>query len=116
MLLTLIIYGQHFIKLFGITDDLLKLAYDRIVIFCLGIPVIGVIYTMSAYYQAINRNLEANIISIGRSFVLQIAFSLILPIYMGVEGIFYAQAYSDISSIFILGAVIIYSVVKHRKQ
>ena len=114
-LLALILYGQYFIKLFGITDDLLKLAYDRVVIFCLGIPFIGIIYTMSAYYQAINRNLEANIISIGRSFVLQIAFSLILPIYMGVEGIFYSQAYSDITSIFILIGVIAYSLFKHKK-
>ena len=114
-LLALILYGQYFIKLFGITDDLLKLAYDRVVIFCLGIPFIGIIYTMSAYYQAINRNLEANIISIGRSFVLQIAFSLVLPIYMGVEGIFYAQASSDITSIFILIGVVAYSLFKHKK-
>ena len=111
----LIGYGNYFIKLFGITDSLLPLAYKRTVIFCLGIPCIGIVYTMGAYYQSINRNIEANIVSLGRSFVLQIIFSLLLPIFIGVEGIFYAQPLSDIGSIFILGLVIIYSYIRSKK-
>lgn len=115
-LLALILYGTYFIKLFGISDELLKLTYDRTVIFCLGMPCIGIVYTMGAYYQAINHNIAANIISLGRSFVLQIAFSLILPLFMGVEGIFYAQSLSDIGSIFILAAVMFYSYISTKNK
>nr|WP_307993214.1 MATE family efflux transporter [uncultured Niameybacter sp.] len=111
----LISYGNYFIQLFGIADSLLPLAYKRTVIFCLGIPCIGIVYTMGAYYQSINRNIEANIVSLGRSFVLQIIFSLLLPIFIGVEGIFYAQPLSDIGSIFILGLVILYSYIRNKK-
>ncbi|MEG0014545.1 MAG: MATE family efflux transporter [Cellulosilyticaceae bacterium] len=114
LLTCLIYYGEYFIQLFGITPDLLPLAYKRTVIFCLGSPFIGIVYTMGAYYQSIHRNLEANIVSIGRSFVLQILFSILLPIYMGVEGIFYAQPFSDICSIFILGGVMLYSYIKYN--
>lgn len=112
----LIGYGQYFIKLFGIDNALLPLAYKRTVIFCLGIPFIGVVYTMGAYYQSINRNIEANIVSLGRSFILQIIFSLLLPMFIGVEGIFYAQPLSDIGSIFILGLVIAYTWINNKKS
>lgn len=115
-LLALTFYGEYFIRLYGIAENLMSLAYNRTMIFCLGMPFIGIIYTMSAYYQAINRNIEANIISIGRSFVLQIAFSLILPVFIGVEGVFYAQAFADIGSIFILAAVMFYCHFKDKNK
>ena len=115
-LLALIFYGKYFIQLYGIADHLLDLAYKRTIIFCLGIPFIGIVYTMGAYYQSLNRNVEANIVSIGRSFVLQIFFSLTLPLFMGVEGVFYAQPFSDISSIFILFGVMFYCHQKTKQK
>lgn len=115
-LLALIFYGEYFIRLYGIAENLLDLAYNRTITFCLGIPFIGIVYTMGAYYQALNRNIEANIVSIGRSFVLQILFSLTLPIFMGVEGVFYAQPFSDIGSIFILIGVMLYCHMKDKNK
>lgn len=116
LLLCLISYGEYFIKLFGIDSSLLPLAYKRIVIFCLGSPCIGIVYTMGAYYQSIHRNIESNIVSLGRSFVLQILFSIVLPPFIGVEGIFYAQLLSDIGSIFILAGVMAYSYMRHKSK
>ncbi|MGL5675243.1 MAG: MATE family efflux transporter [Cellulosilyticaceae bacterium] len=95
-------YGRTFVQFFGISPDIRELAYTRTMIFCMGAPCIGIVYTTSAYYQALNRNIAANILSITRGCILQVGFSLLLPPIIGVEGIFYAQSLSDFTSIFVV--------------
>ena len=117
---TLAIYGRSFISFFGISGDILSLAYNRTLIFCIGAPFIGIVYTVSAYYQALNRNVAANIISITRGFILQAGFSLILPPFIGVDGIFYAQCLSDFLGIFmifiVLGFTYVCEKLKTKKE
>lgn len=109
-------FGDSFIQLFGIPIESLDLAYKRTLIFCSGAPFIGIIYTMGAYYQALNKNIAANVISIGRGLILQVSFSLLLPPIIGVEGIFYAQSLSDFSSIFILAIVVFICSIHSKKK
>ncbi|MGL4362022.1 MAG: MATE family efflux transporter [Cellulosilyticaceae bacterium] len=106
-------YGRPFISLFGITSDTLELAYSRVLIFCIGSPCIGIVYTMSAYYQSIGQNLASNIVSITRGLILQVCFSVLLPYFIGIDGIFYAQSLSDILSILIVFIVAI--TIHYRK-
>ena len=108
-------FGYHIITLFGTETHLLDLTYQRVLIFCRGIPFIGILYVMSAYYQALNKNIYANILSIGRGCVLQVCFSIILPPIMGVDGIFYAQFLSDSFSIFIVIGVLLFSYWRNLK-
>ena len=111
-LILLICFGHSFISLFGIAADTLDLAYTRIIVFCTGVPFIGIVSTMGAYYQSLNRNIASNVISITRGFIFQAGFSLLLPPLMGVEGIFYAQFISDFLAVFVVLGVIFY----YRKQ
>ena len=107
-LILLTCFGRSFISLFGISADILDLAYKRVLIFCTGVPFIGIVSTMGAYYQSLNRNIASNVISITRGFVFQAGFSLLLPPFIGVEGIFYAQFISDFLAVFVVVGVIFY--------
>lgn len=100
--IVLVIWGLPIIQIYGLTGEVAQIAYTRVLTYCIGIPAIGVLFTMGAYYQSIGKNIEANIITISRACILQIVFSIILPTLMGVEGIFYAQPLADISSILVL--------------
>ncbi|OON98206.1 MAG: MATE family efflux transporter [Epulopiscium sp. Nele67-Bin005] len=114
----LIIYnfGDVLVGFFGIEEEIKELAYNRVFVFCMGAPCLGVVHTMSAYYQALNKNIQANVISVGRGVFLQMAFAIILPPIIGVEGIFYGQALSDIFSIFIVFIVVVTSYLISRKK
>lgn len=98
----LLIWGHPIISIFGLVGTTLDIAYRRILIYCAGLPAIGIIFSMGAYYQSTMKNLQANIVTITRACVLQVLFSLILPSIMGVEGIFFSQSLADITSIFVL--------------
>ena len=58
-------------------------------------PTVGIVITFASYFQATKRNLFANILSVGRSFVLLIPISFILPHFMGVDGVFLAPVVAD---------------------
>ncbi|OON93746.1 MAG: MATE family efflux transporter [Candidatus Epulonipiscioides saccharophilum] len=100
------LFGEELILLYGISESVLESAYTRIFIFSLGTPAVGVVYTMSSYYQATNKTTYASIITLGRGLFLQAFFVLTLPIFFGVNGVFFGQAASDISALFlVLGLV-----------
>lgn len=105
--MVLVIWGLPIIQIFGLTGEVAQIAYRRILIYCMGIPVIGILFTMVAYYQSIGKNLQANVVTISRACILQVVFSVILPSIVGVEGVFYAQCLADISSIIVLAVTIL---------
>lgn len=114
--MVLLVFGEGIIGVFGLEMQNMSLAYKRVLIFCMGMPAIGVVYTMGSYYQAIGKNLYANVISIGRGFVLQVCFTLLFAYAIGVEGVFYAQSVSDVVAIVILGVIIFYDRLRARES
>ncbi|MEG0325244.1 MAG: MATE family efflux transporter [Cellulosilyticaceae bacterium] len=107
------IWGYPIISIFGLEGATLDIAYRRILIYCAGLPAIGIIFSMGAYYQSVMKNLQANIVTITRACVLQILFSLVLPSIMGVEGVFFSQCLADITSIFVLLIIV---MIERRKD
>lgn len=98
----LITFGKDIVAVFGISSENINFAYERIVMYCLGNPIIGIIFTMGAYYQAIGKNIYANIISIGRGFVFQCLFTLILPPFIGVSGVFLSLPIAEVLTVLLL--------------
>ena len=78
-----------------------------------GVPVVGMVYTYANYYQATKRDLYANLICMGRSFIYLVPATLILPFVLGVEGIFIAPAVSDY---FAFSTAMIILVIEKRKE
>ena len=82
-------------------------------IYCIGSPIIGIIFTMSGYYQAIGKNIYANIISIGRGFVFQFIFTVELPPFIGTTGVFLSLPLAELITFIILGVIVL---IESRKK
>ena len=70
--------------------------------YCLGSPIIGIIFTMSGYYQAIGKNIQANILSVSRGLIFQFILTLALPPLIGVSGVFLSLPIAEILTLMIL--------------
>ena len=68
---------------------------------------------MSGYYQAIGKNIYANIISIGRGFVFQFIFTIVLPHFIGTTGVFLSLPLAELITFIILGVIVL---IESRKK
>lgn len=108
--------GRELIQIFGISSENIEFAYNEILIYCLGSPVIGIIFAMSGYYQAIGKNIYANILSIGRGFLFQFILTMILPPIIGVKGVFLSLPLAELITLTILGMILIIEKYKKHKS
>lgn len=99
---SILMYGRGMARIFGVSSENIEFAYKMIVIYCVGSPIIGTIFTISGYYQAIGKNIYANIISIGRGFVFQFIFTLILPPFIGTVGVFLSLPLAELITLIII--------------
>lgn len=109
-------YGREIISIFGIGQEHIESAYEMIRVYCMGSFIIGTIFTMSGYYQAIGKNVYANIISIGRGFVFQFLFTVILPPFVGVKGVFLSLPLAELITITIVAIIVVMERIKDLKM
>ncbi|MEG2354017.1 MAG: MATE family efflux transporter [Clostridium sp.] len=87
--------GDFIVSIFNTNPEIVELASRRLLMYLAGVPVVGLVYTFANYYQAMKKNMYANLISMGRSFMYLLPSTLILPMIIGVEGVFIAPAIAD---------------------
>lgn len=73
-----------------------------------GIFVAGIQISTTGYYQATGQPLLANIMSLLRQVLLLIPLLLILPRFMGLDGVLYAGLFADLITGVIVSAFIVY--------
>ncbi len=107
-----------FIKMFGADGEL----YTQFAVLCLRIYLSLIIFTCvqkvcAIFLQSIGHAKTAAPLSVLRD-VLLIIFSLIVPIFGGVTGIFWAAPIADIIAIFITGIVMVrlWKILEREKQ
>ena len=69
--------------------------------FMLGMPFIGFIAISSSYFQAVNQPRLSLMLNMLRQVLILIPLLYLLPLWLGLEGIFYAGASSDITAFLI---------------
>lgn len=107
--------GKALVAVFGISQENLQYGYQSILLYCLGSPIIGMIFTMSGYYQAIGKNIHANILSISRGFVFQFILTLTLPPIIGVAGVFLSLPLAELLTIMILFVILLVEQFQFKK-
>lgn len=95
-------FGHQLVSIFGISSEYLEYGYQSILLYCLGSPIIGIIFTMSGYYQAVGKNIQANVLSISRGFVFQFILTLALPPLIGVSGVFLSLPIAELLTLIVL--------------
>lgn len=101
-------YGRELVSIFGISSEYLEYGYESILMYCLGSPIIGIIFTMSGYYQAVGKNIEANILSISRGFIFQFILTITLPPFIGVAGVFLSLPIAEVLTLIVLGVLLFF--------
>lgn len=107
--------GKSLVAMFGISSEYLDYGYESILLYCLGSPIIGIIFTMSGYYQAIGRNLNANLLSISRGFIFQFVLTITLPPIIGVAGVFLSLPLAELLTIMILVVILLVEQFQFKK-
>ncbi|MDO4541049.1 MAG: MATE family efflux transporter, partial [Syntrophomonadaceae bacterium] len=78
--------------------ETVALATYAIVIFFAMLPVVGFQIVCAGYFQAIGKPVQATILSLARQILLFIPLLLILPRFMGLDGVWISAPVSDVAA------------------
>lgn len=81
-----------------------------------GVFVAGLQIVTTNYFQATGQPLKANFMSLLRQIILLIPLLIILPNFMGLDGVLYAGMYSDLTCGFVVALVAFFEIKKLNKS
>lgn len=110
------LYPAALIKMFN--DDPLLLSFTEIALkrwlFCL--PIVGIQIVGANYFQAIGKVKQAIFLSMSRQILFLIPLVLILPTFMGLEGILFATPIADGASVVITALLLFIELRKEKRK
>ena len=94
--ITFAIFAPDIIKIFRSEDaELVKIGTRALRWQCLSFPLIGVSTVTNMMYQTTRKTLVATVLSMGRQGIFFIPTIMILPIFLGLQGVEMTQAVAD---------------------
>jgi putative MATE family efflux protein len=103
----IIIFSKEIIRIFSTDPILLAETPRAMILVFLVSPIIAIQLVGSAYFQAAGKALPALFLTLLKQGVFLIPLAYILPIYYGVDGVWYSFAIGDV-----LATIITYMVLK----
>ena len=94
-------FPTQIISLFNKDPELTTLAIKGIRIYLLMMPVVGINIVATSYYQSIGKAKISMFVSLLRQVILLIPFTIILPKFIGLDGVWAAGACADSLSVII---------------
>lgn len=94
-------FPTQIISLFNSDPELTTLAIKGIRIYLLMMPVVGINIVATSYYQSIGKAKISMFVSLLRQVILLIPFTIILPKFIGLDGVWAAGACADSLSVII---------------
>ena len=94
-------FPTQIISLFNNDPELTNLAMRGIRIYLLMMPIVGINIVATSYYQSIGKAKVSMFVSLLRQVILLIPFTIILPKFMGLDGVWAAGACADSLSVII---------------
>ena len=94
-------FPTQIISLFNNDPKLTNLAMRGIRIYLLMMPIVGINIVATSYYQSIGKATVSMCVSLLRQVILLIPFTIILPKFIGLDGVWAAGACADSLSVII---------------
>lgn len=104
------IWPEQLISLFNDDPELIALGVKAMRIFFFFIPLIGVHIVSSGYFQAIGKPIQATILGITRQVFLFVPIILILPIFTGIEGVWWSAPLADVGAFIVTGIWLLFEI------
>lgn len=112
----LMIFTTPITKVFTTDQSLIELSVHATRIISLGLPLIGFQVISSGLYQATGKAMFALFIALLRQLICLTPFLLVLPMYLGLEGIFWAFPAAEIFASSITGILTWHTIKNMRGE
>lgn len=111
------LFPELILKIFGSADDnFTNFAVKCMRVFLMGVFAAGFQIVSTSYFQATGQPAKASILSMLRQLIFLIPLILILPLYMGIDGILYAGPLAEFGATVIVALFMILEVKKLHKS
>jgi putative MATE family efflux protein len=105
--LLMYLFPENIVHIFSRNDpELLKVTLRGMDIFMLSLLIEGTVLLTAIYYQSINRVKEAIFINMGKIFVLILPLLFILPLFFGLDGVWFASPAAEYIMLFAVIAML----------
>ena len=94
-----VIFPEVYVGIFTDSRELFELTSRFMPIFVLGMVIFGIQQAIQGTFLALGQAKYSIFIALLRKVILLVPLAIILPIFLGVEGIYYAEPVADISSV-----------------
>lgn len=94
-----VIFPQLYVGIFTDSKELYELTSKFMPIFVLGMVIFGIQQAIQGTFLALGQAKYSIFIALLRKVILLVPLAIILPIFIGVEGIYYAEPIADIGSV-----------------
>lgn len=110
------LWPGHLVSLFNKNPDLIDMTIYGLVIYIKAIPLVGLQIIGTSYFQAVGQAVPSTILGLSRQIIVYIPVLLILPIYMGLDGIWWAAPASDLGAFILTGTWLLFELRKLKRE
>ena len=111
------IFAKQFVSVFNGNDNaLIDMAATALRYFNIMLPLVPIQILATTFFQATNKPLKALILSLSRQVLLLIPAVLILPLFLGLRGVFIATPMADLISIIFSSYMLRKYFIKHKQN
>jgi putative MATE family efflux protein len=112
-----LIFPTQVMNIFTNDKTTIDIGVDALSMMIWGLPVVGIQAIGASWFQATGKATESVVLTISRQIIILIPLIVILPRFMGVDGVFYSYPIADICS-FLITLVLVekenIALKKHR--
>ena len=94
-----VLFPNFYVKMFTESEELMKLTSKMMQIFTLGMCIFGIQQSIQVTFLAMGQAKFSIFIALLRKVILLVPLAIILPRFLGVKGIYYAEPMADITSV-----------------
>lgn len=96
-----VLFPNFYVKMFTESEELMKLTSKMMPIFTLGMCIFGIQQSIQVTFLAMGQAKFSIFIALLRKVILLVPLAIILPRFLGVKGIYYAEPMADITSVIV---------------
>lgn len=96
-----VLFPNFYVKMFTESEELVELTSKMMPIFTLGMCIFGIQQAIQVTFLALGQAKFSIFIALLRKVILLVSLAIILPRFVGVKGIYYAEPMADITSVIV---------------
>ena len=109
------LYPESIVSMFNSNAELVKISVDGIRKYLFMMPLIGMSMIGSNYIQSIGNAKQSMFLGLLRQVILLVPMMLILPKFLGLDGVWFSQPVADVISFIITFILVSREVKSHKK-